>query len=111
MDKLKKLDLFPKVNDDFYQRTSSGGVITIGASLIMAALFFSELGKAAPAAMCWSVLGLSLLAWTRPSRCAASRASRVELEVLFNIEGNQAGPKQRLQTNALTALAPLQGII
>ena len=54
MDKLKKLDLFPKVNDDFYQRTSSGGVITIGASLIMAALFFSELGKPASAAMCWS---------------------------------------------------------
>ena len=45
MDKLKKLDLFPKVNDDFYQRTASGGVITIGSSLIMAALFFSELGK------------------------------------------------------------------
>lgn len=44
MDKLKKLDLFPKVNDDFYQRTASGGVITIGSSLIMAALFFSELG-------------------------------------------------------------------
>lgn len=45
MDKLKKLDLFPKVNDDFYQRTASGGIITIGSSLIMAALFFSELGE------------------------------------------------------------------
>lgn len=48
MDKLKKIDLFPKVNDDFYQRTASGGVITIGASLIMAALFFSELGTGSP---------------------------------------------------------------
>ena len=45
MDKLKKLDLFPKVNDDFYQRTASGGIITVGSSLIMAALFFSELGQ------------------------------------------------------------------
>ena len=39
MDKLRNLDLFPKVNDDFYQRTASGGVITIGSCLIMAALF------------------------------------------------------------------------
>lgn len=45
MDKLKRLDLFPKVNDDFYQRTASGGVITIGSCLIMAALFFGELGS------------------------------------------------------------------
>lgn len=44
MDRLRRIDLFPKVNDDFYQRTASGGVITIGSSLIMAALFFSELG-------------------------------------------------------------------
>ncbi|KAK9800198.1 hypothetical protein WJX73_008042 [Symbiochloris irregularis] len=40
--KLKALDAFPKVNEDFYQRTFSGGVITIGSSLIMLALFLSE---------------------------------------------------------------------
>ena len=39
---LKKLDAFPKVNEDFYQRTLSGGIITIGSSLLMLALFLSE---------------------------------------------------------------------
>ena len=53
MDNLKKLDLFPKVNDDFYQRTASGGVITIGSCLIMAALFFSELGEPRSFLDCW----------------------------------------------------------
>lgn len=47
--KLKSLDAFPKVNDDFYQRTLSGGVITIISSVIMIALFFSELSAAQPA--------------------------------------------------------------
>ena len=41
---LKAFDAFPKVNEDFYARSVSGGVITLGASLIMAALFFNELG-------------------------------------------------------------------
>jgi hypothetical protein len=44
--KLKSLDAFPKVNDDFYQRTLSGGVITIISSIMMIALFFSELSAA-----------------------------------------------------------------
>lgn len=43
--KLKSLDAFPKVNEDFYQRTFSGGVITIGSSLIMLALFLSEFSE------------------------------------------------------------------
>ena len=43
--KLKTLDAFPKVNEDFYQRTMSGGVITLGSSLVMLALFLSELSK------------------------------------------------------------------
>lgn len=42
---LKAFDAFPKVNEDFYARSVSGGVITLGASLIMAALFLSELGE------------------------------------------------------------------
>ncbi|KAK9834138.1 hypothetical protein WJX81_001409 [Elliptochloris bilobata] len=41
--KLKSLDAYPKVNEDFFQRTLSGGVITIASSLIMIALFLSEL--------------------------------------------------------------------
>jgi Endoplasmic Reticulum-Golgi Intermediate Compartment (ERGIC) len=42
-DKLRKLDAFGKVNQDFALRTLSGGVITVLSSLIMAILFFSEL--------------------------------------------------------------------
>ena len=43
LNKLKSLDAYPKVNEDFFQRTLSGGVITIASSLIMIALFLSEL--------------------------------------------------------------------
>lgn len=41
--KLKNLDAYPKVNEDFFQRTLSGGIITIGSSIIMLCLFLSEL--------------------------------------------------------------------
>eukprot|EP00879_Flechtneria_rotunda_P009695 GHRR01010144.1.p1 GENE.GHRR01010144.1~~GHRR01010144.1.p1 ORF type:complete len:313 (+),score=78.67 GHRR01010144.1:280-1218(+) len=40
---LSALDAFPKVNEDFFKKTMSGGVITIVASVLMALLFFSEL--------------------------------------------------------------------
>lgn len=40
---LSNLDAFPKVNEDFFKKTMSGGVITILASLLMGLLFFSEL--------------------------------------------------------------------
>jgi len=39
---LKALDAFPKVNEDFFQRTMSGGIITIVASVFMFILFMSE---------------------------------------------------------------------
>lgn len=42
-DKLRRLDAFGKVNEDFFTRTLSGGIITVVSSLIMAILFFSEL--------------------------------------------------------------------
>lgn len=42
-EKLRKLDAFGKVNEDFYTRTLSGGVITLVSSIIMAILFFTEL--------------------------------------------------------------------
>ena len=42
--RIKSLDAYPKVNEDFHQRTLSGGVITLGSSLVMLALFLSELG-------------------------------------------------------------------
>ncbi|KAK9808956.1 hypothetical protein WJX72_006989 [[Myrmecia] bisecta] len=43
LSKIKNLDAYPKVNEDFFQRTLSGGIITIGSSLIMLALFVLEL--------------------------------------------------------------------
>ncbi|KAI3675853.1 hypothetical protein L1987_85449 [Smallanthus sonchifolius] len=42
--KVRNLDAYPKINEDFYSRTLSGGVITLVASIAMFLLFFSELG-------------------------------------------------------------------
>ncbi|KAJ9162471.1 hypothetical protein P3X46_022240 [Hevea brasiliensis] len=41
--KLRKLDAYPKINEDFYRRTFSGGLITLVSFLIMLFLFSSEL--------------------------------------------------------------------
>ncbi|PSS19219.1 Endoplasmic reticulum-Golgi intermediate compartment protein, partial [Actinidia chinensis var. chinensis] len=41
--KLRSLDAYPKVNEDFYSRTLSGGVITLVSSIVILLLFFSEL--------------------------------------------------------------------
>ncbi|XP_019461840.1 PREDICTED: endoplasmic reticulum-Golgi intermediate compartment protein 3-like isoform X2 [Lupinus angustifolius] len=43
LNKLRNLDAYPKINDDFYSRTLSGGIITIVSSILMILLFFSEL--------------------------------------------------------------------
>ncbi|OAY32105.1 hypothetical protein MANES_14G166600v8 [Manihot esculenta] len=40
--KLKKLDAYPKISEDFYRRTFSGGLITLFSFLIMLFLFISE---------------------------------------------------------------------
>lgn len=45
LSKLKNLDAYPKVNEDFFTRTYSGGVITVVSSLVMLCLFISELSK------------------------------------------------------------------
>jgi hypothetical protein len=42
---LKQLDAYPKINEDFYSRTLSGGIITIISASIMVLLFFSEFRK------------------------------------------------------------------
>ncbi|CAH8318971.1 unnamed protein product [Eruca vesicaria subsp. sativa] len=39
----RKQDAYPKINDDFYSRTLSGGLITLASSIFMLILFFSEL--------------------------------------------------------------------
>ncbi|KMZ73781.1 putative Endoplasmic reticulum-Golgi intermediate compartment protein,putative [Zostera marina] len=41
--KLKNLDAYPKINEDFYSRTLSGGVITVVSTVIMLFLFISEI--------------------------------------------------------------------
>lgn len=41
--KLRNLDAYPKINEDFYSRTLSGGVITLFSSVVMVLLFVSEL--------------------------------------------------------------------
>ena len=45
MSKVRNLDAYPKINEDFYSRTLSGGVITIVSSIVMLLLFVSELSK------------------------------------------------------------------
>ncbi|XP_062231714.1 uncharacterized protein LOC133929113 isoform X2 [Phragmites australis] len=42
LQRLKRLDAYPKVNEDFYKRTLSGGVVTLVAAVIMLLLFISE---------------------------------------------------------------------
>ncbi|KAI3755284.1 hypothetical protein L1987_55080 [Smallanthus sonchifolius] len=41
--RVRNLDVYPKVNEDFYSRTLSGGVITLVSSIAMLFLVFSEL--------------------------------------------------------------------
>ena len=43
LSKLRSLDAYPKVNEDLYSRTLSGGLITIVSSLALLLLFFSEI--------------------------------------------------------------------
>jgi hypothetical protein len=45
LNKLRQLDQYPKINEDFYSRTLSGGLITIVSSVLMILLFFSELSR------------------------------------------------------------------
>lgn len=40
--KLRNLDAYPKINEDFYSRTLSGGVVTLVSSVVIALLFLSE---------------------------------------------------------------------
>ncbi|CAK9154227.1 unnamed protein product [Ilex paraguariensis] len=43
INKIRNLDAYPKINEDFYSRTLSGGVITVASSILMLLLFISEL--------------------------------------------------------------------
>lgn len=42
LNKLKNLDAYPKINEDFYKQTLSGGIITAISGLIILLLFISE---------------------------------------------------------------------
>ena len=48
--KLKALDAFPKIQDDFYSKTMSGGIITMVSTVAMFFLFFTELRALFPLA-------------------------------------------------------------
>lgn len=43
LNRIKQLDAFPKINEDFYSRSLSGGVITLISSIAMLLLFLTEL--------------------------------------------------------------------
>ncbi|XP_047342148.1 endoplasmic reticulum-Golgi intermediate compartment protein 3-like [Impatiens glandulifera] len=43
LSRIRNLDAYPKINEDFFSRTISGGVITLASSIVMLLLFFSEL--------------------------------------------------------------------
>jgi hypothetical protein len=62
LNKLKNLDAYPKVNEDFFTRTFSGGVITVVSSLVMLCLFFSELSKQ----LLWLIYAYAQSVWHAP---------------------------------------------
>ncbi|CAL0318306.1 unnamed protein product [Lupinus luteus] len=41
--KLRSLDAYPKINEDFYSRTFAGGIVTVVSAAVMLFLFLSEL--------------------------------------------------------------------
>jgi hypothetical protein len=43
MQRIRQLDAFPKINEDFYSRSLSGGIITLLSSIAMLLLFLTEL--------------------------------------------------------------------
>lgn len=45
LNKVRNFDAYPKINEDFYSRTLSGGLITLISSIVMLFLFLSELSK------------------------------------------------------------------
>jgi endoplasmic reticulum-Golgi intermediate compartment protein 3 len=45
LQRLKRLDAYPKVSEDFYKRTLSGGIVTVAAAVVMLLLFVSETSK------------------------------------------------------------------
>jgi hypothetical protein len=79
LSKLRSLDAYPKVNEDFYSRTLSGGLITLASSFVMLLLFVSELRTRLPPSsrprISDSDSGLRriLTAWVLDSRFSARR--------------------------------------
>ena len=45
LQRLKRLDAYPKVNEDFYKWTLFGGIVTLVAAVVMLLLFISETSK------------------------------------------------------------------
>lgn len=45
LSKIRNLDAYPKINEDFFSRTLSGGLITVVSSFVIFLLFFTELSS------------------------------------------------------------------
>lgn len=43
LSKIRQLDAYPKINEDFMSKTMAGGLITLVSSILMFLLFVSEL--------------------------------------------------------------------
>lgn len=48
LSKIRQLDAFPKINEDFMSKTMAGGLITLVSSIFMFLLFVSELSASMP---------------------------------------------------------------
>ncbi|KAM5546604.1 hypothetical protein ABKV19_002404 [Rosa sericea] len=55
MNKLQNLVAYPKINEDFYSRTLSGGVITLASSIVMLLLFSEVVRFAFAISLCYLI--------------------------------------------------------
>ncbi|KAG5544058.1 hypothetical protein RHGRI_016720 [Rhododendron griersonianum] len=65
MGKIRSLDAYPKINEDFYSRTLPGGVITLASSIVMLLLFISELSRSSLKSLLYVCLYLHAVTETK----------------------------------------------
>lgn len=89
MRQLRVLDAFPKIQDDFYSKTLSGGVITIACSAVMACLFVSELGAPCAVLACCGGRHSTMLECQKDVR--GHRRSAIRVDSIFKaLSGGEA---------------------
>jgi hypothetical protein len=91
LSKLRALDAFPKVNEDFFQKTMSGGIITMIAYAFMLLLFLTETRE-------WPGFGGASGGWVGGSAARAACAQLV----------GAARTTTSLQTHTHTRASPPQ---